>query len=351
MQSLKERIVHRVKSSALVHQRVRYNPRYYDEVRDLLRGLDAMGRDGRRELSLRLTERVLGWARQSEAGKTRGSALGDWPILDKTTLRARFESHIRPECSWLAVATAGEISRPAAVYRSLRSIASEQAFMDDLLGVWDLTFAGSRIARLGRDDIQSIAGSHPPYGVYRNWRKTLMLAANHLDRATTPWFHEKLREFEPEMLYTEPTSGGALIRHLMELGLDLKIPLVLLSSDGLEPELRRLMEERLDATVIDYYRQPEGVAFAAGIAIGAYFFNPLYGLVELAAAPGAEAPAGHRSLEIVGTGFWNEAMPLVRYRTGDVAIVPESYTPSDLEDVALGLKSVVAIRCGAARDG
>ena len=72
----------------------------------------------------------------------------------------------------------------------------------------------------------------------------------------------------------------------------------------------------------------------------------LYGQVELLDAAEVAAPAGHYAVEIVGTGFWNEALPLVRYRTGEVAIVPQSYSPSDLEDVALGLKPAVAIRRG-----
>lgn len=172
----------------------------------------------------------------------------------------------------------------------------------------------------------------------------MMLSSKHLSLATTPWFHEELRAFKPDMFYTEPISGEALTRFLIELGLELKISLILASSQGLEPQVRRLMEDTFKATVIDYYSQAECVSFAAGIAVGAYFFNPVYGRVELLGTPGSEAPAGHRALEIVGTGFWNEAMPLVRYRTGDVAIVPESYTASDLEDVALGLKPVTAIR-------
>lgn len=47
---------------------------------------------------------------------------------------------------------------------------------------------------------------------------------------------------------------------------------------------------------------------------------------------------GFACAEIIGTGFWNEAMPLVRYRTGDRLIYPESYDDQDLEDVTLGLK-------------
>ncbi|HLF11945.1 MAG TPA: hypothetical protein VJA26_12090 [Gammaproteobacteria bacterium] len=46
---------------------------------------------------------------------------------------------------------------------------------------------------------------------------------------------------------------------------------------------------------------------------------------------GSTPQNGHRAFEIIGTGFWNEAMPLVRYRTDDVVIVPDSDTPSDIE--------------------
>lgn len=65
--------------------------------------------------------------------------------------------------------------------------------------------------------------------------------------------------------------------------------------------------------------------------------------MELVPAGAVDAPAGHRAFEIVATGFWNDAMPLVRYRSGDYVIVPAAYSAVDLADVALGLKPVKAI--------
>jgi phenylacetate-CoA ligase len=172
----------------------------------------------------------------------------------------------------------------------------------------------------------------------------LMLSSGHLSLETAPWFYQELRKFKPDAVYVYPASGEALTRFLKQLGLELEIPLILSSSHALDSRTRRLMEETFDATVVDYYSQVERVSFAAGVAVGAYYFNPAYGHVELKTVPASEAPAGHRAFEIIGTGFWNEAMPLVRYRTGDIAIVPDSYTPADLDDVTLGLKPVAAIR-------
>jgi phenylacetate-CoA ligase len=347
MASLTNRLIERVKASPLVVQRVRYHSGHYDEVRGLLRNLDAMDREGRRALSLSLTERVLGWARQSAAGKGRGPALADWPIIDKSTLRSSYDLYARPEYSWLAAAAPGDLVAPVAVHRSVRSIAASQAFMDDLLAVWDVTFAGSRVVRLRGGDITPAGDDRPPYGAYRNRGRTLVLSPKHLSRATIRWFHDELERFQPDLLHTDAKLGAALTYFLTELGLTVKIPLILAVSRGFEARVRRALESTCNGTVIDYYRQSEGAAFAAGLAAGAYFFNPVYGRVELLAAPQLEAPAEHRAFEIVGTGFWNEALPLVRYRTGDVAIVPESYSASDLEDVALGLKPAAAVRHGA----
>jgi phenylacetate-CoA ligase len=62
-----------------------------------------------------------------------------------------------------------------------------------------------------------------------------------------------------------------------------------------------------------------------------------YGRVEL--LPSADDPilGGRRYVRIISTGFWNSAMPLIRYDTGDRAIVPAEANERDLEAISLGL--------------
>src|SRR5262249_2243358 len=153
----------------------------------------------------------------------------------------------------------------------------------------------------------------PPYGKYYERGSKLMLSSNHLSPDTAQWFYRELDRFQPEVLFTHPSSGEALAYFMQQDGVTLNIPVVLTSSETLHPSGRRLMEATFHATVVDHYGMAERVVSANGLASGAYFFNPAYGRVELFPTPMNEAPAGYRAYEIVATGYWNEAMPLTRY--------------------------------------
>lgn len=344
MNRLVGRLTQQIKRTGSLDGVARYNVRYYEPVRKLLYELDEMDRSSRRDMSDRLTRRTLEWAARTQYGPPAEVPLADRPFTEKSDLRAhpeRFRVHgaVRTRAS-----TSGSTGIPVRLQRSLRSVASEQAFIDDLLGVWNLTFRTARIARLRADHVKPVTDRDPPYGIETHGGRQLLLSSNHLSPTTAPWFYNELRQFAPDVLYTHPSSGEALARFLQTQGLSLSIGVVLTSSESLQPSGRLLMEHVFQATVVDYYGQAERVAFAAGLAGGASYFNPAYGLVEFLPLDEGEAPIGCRALEIVGTGFWNDAMPLVRYRTGDRVLVPADFGPAELEDVTLGLRPVLAIQ-------
>jgi phenylacetate-CoA ligase len=343
MTRLSIRLTERIKRSEALDGALRYNARHYEPVRELLLRLDGMDRSARRDLSDRLTRRALAWAADTPSGPPADVPLADRPFTEKSDLRDhperfRVRGGIRARGS-----TSGATGIPVRLQRSLRSVGSEQAFIDDLLGVWDLTFRTARIARLRADHVKPITDHEPPYGVRTHGGRQLLLSSNHLSPTTVRWFHDELARFAPDVLYTHPSSGEALARMMEQSGLSIPIAVVLTSSESLQPSGRLLMEHVFRATVVDYYGQAERVAFAAGLADGASYFNPAYGRVELLPLE-AEAPTGCRALEIVGTGFWNDAMPLVRYRTGDRVIVPDHFGTAEIEDVTLGLLPVLAIQ-------
>ena len=339
-----DRLTDLFKKTASVDRALRYNPLHYSPLRRQLRALDGMDRETRRELSQTLLRRSLRWAARLPGGAAADVPLEQRPIIEREQLRDHPRRYSIPGLVRIPASTGGTTGIPVRITRSLRCVAAEQAFLDDLVRPSQVEMRNARVVRLRADNVKPVNDTKPPFGVYREGGNKLVLSSNHINRDSADWFHDELLRFRPHAMFAHPSAAETLAGHLRQRGQSVDVPLVLTSSETVYPSGRLLMEQAFNATVIDYYGMAERVAFASAKGAGGYYFNPLYGQVELLPVDGAEAPPGHRALEIVATGFWNEAMPLVRYRSGDRVVVPLSYSEQDVEDVTLGLAPVVAIQ-------
>jgi phenylacetate-CoA ligase len=80
-----------------------------------------------------------------------------------------------------------------------------------------------------------------------------------------------------------------------------------------------MIQETLTAPLFDFYNQNERAALISSCRHGRYHIHEEYSFVEHV----ADAAQKHGA-EIVATTFHNMAMPLIRYRTGDLAMPAES---------------------------
>jgi phenylacetate-CoA ligase len=342
--SLLRRIAERIQSSSAVDYVLRHNPAYYHGVRRLASRVRSMDREARRRLTEDLTGQTLAWARLTRAGRQGPTGFASWPLVTKTQLRGHPEHYWRRGQFHIEAATSGSTGIPVRLRRSLRCVAAEQAFLDDML---DAQLAASgrpdgvqRFARLRSDPVKPIDDRSPPFGVRTHAGHRLVLSTSHLGPDTVRWFHDELSAFAPDVLFTTPGTAESFARFLHDQGLRLSVPVIMTSSETLYPNGRAFLQAQLGGFVVDYYGLAERVALAVSVGDGPYFFNPAYGRIELLPLGDADAPPGFRAYEIVATSFWNDAMPLVRFQTGDRVIVPDSYDATDLEDVTLGLKPV-----------
>jgi phenylacetate-coenzyme A ligase PaaK-like adenylate-forming protein len=100
----------------------------------------------------------------------------------------------------------------------------------------------------------------------------------------------------------------------------------------------------MNGQIVDYYGQAERVCLAYRYAKSEWWFHPAYGKVELVPiSEGIDEQGGERYARVVGTGYWNLRMPLVRYCTGDLIAYPEHYGVSDLKEIAEGRKSFIRV--------
>ena len=216
----------------------------------------------------------------------------------------------------------------------------EQVCQDRLIEALGADPRNDRIAILRGDNIKDPNDLSPPHWKVTNGGRVMVFSSNVLMRETVADYARALREFKPALLCAYPTSLECLCRLLQERGMQLDIPCVLTSSEVLKREAWTLARETLHCAVADYYGQAERVAFAYAFAPREYRFLPCYGHVELRPFRSEQiADAGHGQLyEIVGTTFWNDHMPLVRYRTGDLIRLPEHFGEREIEEVTLGMR-------------
>jgi phenylacetate-CoA ligase len=126
---------------------------------------------------------------------------------------------------------------------------------------------------------------------------------------------EALAQYRPHFIRGWPSSIYLVARWMARSNRRIKPPkCVVTSSENLYLYMKKRIEGSFQAKVVDSYGQSEFVAYALQCSHAkAYHVQMETGILELLPYKGS-------TCEIVGTSLWNMAMPLIRYRTGDLAI-------------------------------
>lgn len=245
--------------------------------------------------------------------------LKDYPLLTKQDLLLHREQMVNPEFDAkqrLYITTGGSSGVPVGFYLHKGvSRPKEQAYLE---AQWSRRgyCVGDRVAVIRGGVTSSTArGGISYYDATRNW---LILSSYHLTPERLPEYIAALNRFRPQHLHAYPSAALMLARGLEQAGLKLDFPLtsLLCGSEKLTAESQQHLEQFFGARVCHWYGHSERVVLAAqGRTSNHLHFWPSYGFVEF----GDANADGHR--EIIGTSFHNHVMPLIRYRTGDLAKV------------------------------
>lgn len=322
---------------------VRYNPLLRPKVKKAIAQTAQSDLQKRRHVSAALLSEVIDAARRTRYGNGRAENYDSWPVLTKETVRDRFGDLCNRGLLDIPAATGGSTGIPVKLIRSFECVAAEQLFLDSLIASEGMTFSTSRIAVLRADKIKPVEDDTPPFGLETHRGKRLLLSAPHLNRKSIGSYIEEIEAFAPDILWAYPTTAMNLLRLSAEAGKTLRIPVVLLSSEQVSASAYHAMESGFGAKIVDYYGLAERVCLAYSIGFEKYLFHPAYGKVELLPADEPYAEPGRRLARIVATGFWNKAMPFIRYETGDYAIVDSDAGPAELEEIALGARPFYGI--------
>ena len=189
-----------------------------------------------------------------------------------------------------------------------------------------------RIAGVGPNDTilaargRPVRGADEPGG--RIWlldpiKHYLQVSANHLLPQHMPEYVEAMRRYKPAFIHAYPTAVEPLARWLEENpapDVTDRVRCVQLFSETIHDYQLNLIERVFKCPVIvDYGHSERAVKAITMPGDRRYFFWPLYGRMELVDLDGKPVTEPGVLGEIVATGFDNQVMPLIRYRTGDMA--------------------------------
>jgi len=256
------------------------------------------------------------------------------PILDRDHVKAHPESYRnRGIKAPITLHTTGTTGSPITIRCNRLARQRNFAFFDEYLESLGLD-CYSRHAVIGGRIIVHPKQQKPPF-----WRKSLsqnslLMSSYHLSPRNLDAYVTALRRFQPEYIEAYPSSAYVLASFMQQAGIKLPLRALITSSETLFPEQREAMEAAFNCRVFDQYGAVEMATFVGQCHEGSYHVRPDYGVLELLDENDNPVPPGTPG-RVVCTGFVNEAMPLIRYPIGDMAIQAES------DDCRCGLETMI----------
>lgn len=244
-----------------------------------------------------------------------------FPVLEKSTIKhspTAFHNVSLRRNSTTILSTSGTTGSPLNVLATKQSLRQNFVFFNVFLrsiGVDEFqrsaTFAGRPIV--------SGATKAPPY-----WRKnyamnTLLCSSYHLSAETIPLYIKALENWQPVYIDSYPSAIYEIACYINanKLQHNIWLKAVVTSSETLGEHQREAIEEAFQCSVFDQYGCAEMAVMAYQQKDGRYFIPPNYAIAEVLDdddKPVKPGESGH----LVCTGLLNPAMPLIRYRIGDI---------------------------------
>jgi phenylacetate-CoA ligase len=248
--------------------------------------------------------------------------LRDYPILTKDDVKAAGRALVsqRTSGSLVEIHTGGTTGKPLTIFCDRHTLQLSYAFFGRLREWAGIPNRGRVATFAGRRVVPAAAGA--PFWRHNLSARTLLFSSYHISPATVDQYLEALGRFKPDLIDSYPSSLHPLATRMLERNVSSIRPRgIVTSSETLFAEVRRDLEAAFGCRVTDYYGAAEMAAFVGQCEKGRYHVNPEYGVVEVLRDGEPVRPG--ESGEIVATGFINPVMPLIRYATGDLAVMAE----------------------------
>ncbi len=162
----------------------------------------------------------------------------------------------------------------------------------------------------------------------RYWRvnhvqRQVWFSSFHMSDDRLPAYVSEIRRRGLRFLEGYPSTLYILARYLLDRGERLGMQAVFTSSETLHEVQKEAIRGAFECEIFDFYGHAERTIYAGDCEVheGRHIAEE-YGFVEVVDATGQPVAPGETGY-LVGTSLHNTAMPMIRYRTGDLSRIEE----------------------------
>lgn len=247
-------------------------------------------------------------------------------ILTKTELREHLNDIVpasRDRAGWQRGNTSGTTGSPLSLwYDQGMCVATNAAdrLQKRFARVSDVEPIGMLLGR----QVTPARVVKPPFWHENRVQRQIWFSAMHMSPRNLDAYVEYIQRRRIRVMEGYPSTLFVLARHVIERGLQLPMIAVFSSSETLLPIQREAIETAFSTRLFDFYGHAERAIFAIECEQhqGKHLVEP-FGITEIVGVDGKTVPDGEYGF-LTGTSLWNLAMPMLRYRTGDVSAIDRS---------------------------
>jgi phenylacetate-CoA ligase len=247
--------------------------------------------------------------------------LGNWPILEKETVRVQGRDLIsnlvdpRKLKNWN---TSGSTGTPTRIWWGPALQKARWEAFEARHRRWYGVRHGDPFALIGGRMVTPISQSNPPFWVWNSVGKQLYMSSYHLSKQNIPFYLEEIKRRNIRHIYAYTSSVYEIANMVLEKELSIpRLKVVVTQAEPLSDHQRFVIERAFRCPVRESYGMAEMVVQASECEEGNMHLWPEFGVCEVDVGGGALMRNG--TGDLVATGFLNFDMPLIRYRTGDIA--------------------------------
>lgn len=241
------------------------------------------------------------------------------PFLDKEIINnqgRKMISETADENRIIIKHTSGSTGKPLALYFDKSTEMREWA---NVLHLWKrvgFNWDSSRVVLRGAVFKNQKKGKNYQWDALR---RDLSLNIHDMSEDNCKLYCRLIEKYKPEFIYGYPSAIFQLCHYIDEHEkLQHHFKAALTMSETVTDSMREYIEKILETRVYSFYGHTERAAIAGECESNThYHIEPTYGYIELI-DENDDAIEDERPGEIVVTGFTNDVMPLIRYRTGDI---------------------------------